>query len=576
MKTPADELASVLERLAEKVEELEARLSILERRSDAANSLAGRPASSAAVPANPLDDISFPRPTGVMPAVGKVFLGVAGAYLLRAVAESGSLPRLAVVAVALVYAGMWLVWAAGTRAGAVAGTAYAVTAALILSPMLWEVTLRFRVLPEGATAAVLAAFAVLASALAWKRNLTSVVWAATFCAAATALALLVATRNPAPFVVALLVMALTTEAVACRGRWLSMRPVVAVAGDLAFVALISVYTRQDGPPPEYQPIATGALLALLSAWFAVYAAGAVFRTAGSHREISLFEIGQTTTAFLLTAMGILRISHGAGAYALGTFCLLAAAGCYWAAWLRFERIPQPRNYHVFATWAAALLLTGSFLCFRPVALAPELSVAALAAAFASVRSRGATLGFHAAAYLGSAAFVSGLLNYAGGALAGSLPPAPGWLVWVAALSAVLCYGMVWRTAPELGSPTLRDPWKLQLPWFLIAAVAAGALTALCVVAIVWLAPGGTTESAARLAVIRTAVIGMAALALAWGSSRGKRIELVWLTYVAIALCTVKLLFEDLRYGSAGSVALSLFFYGMVWVLAPRLLRRSPR
>jgi hypothetical protein len=575
MKTPVDEFASVLERLTEKVQELEYRLSALEHRSQTANSLQQTPSTPAAAGAHPLEQISLAPPAGVMPAVGKVFLGIAGAYLLRAVAESGLLPRLAVVVVALVYAGLWLVWASRTRAR-FAGAAYAVTAALILSPMLWEVTLRFKVLPSGATAGVLTAFAVLASALAWKRNLTYVVWLATFSTAATTLVLLVATRNPAPFAIALFVMALTAEAAACRHRWLSVRPAVAVAGNLAFVVLISVYTRQEGPPPEYQPIAVGVLLALLSAWFAVYAAAAVFRTVGNRSKISFFEIGQTAAAFLLAAVGILRISQGVGAYALGTFCLLAAAGCYWTALVRFGRIPQRRNYHVFAAWAAALLLTGSFLCFPPMVLALELSVAALAGVFASVRWPGATLGFHSAAYLASAAFVSGLLNYAGRALAGASPPAPGRLVWIVALSAVLCYGMVWRTAPEPRPPSLRDDWKLRLPWFLLAAVALGALAALLVVAIVGLAPGGAAVSAARLATIRTFVIGMAALAVGWGSARGKRIELVWLAYTAIALGTVKLLFEDLRYGSAGSVALSLFFYGMVWVLVPRLLRPSPR
>jgi hypothetical protein len=574
MKTSVDEFASILERLAEKVQELEFRLSALEHRAQGANALMRPKTSTAAAGAHPVEQTSL-APAGVMPAVGKMFLGIAGAYVLRAVAESGLLPRLAVVAVALAYAGMWLVWASRARSGArFAGTAYAVTAALILSPMLWEVTLRFKVLPGAATAGVLAAFAVLASALAWRRKLTSMVWVTTFSAVAMALVLLVATRNPAPFAIALLVMALTTEAAGCRDRWLSLRPVVAVAGDLALFVLISVYTRPDGPPPEYQPMASGLLLALLSAWLAVYAAVAVFRATVGRSEVSFFEIGQTLVAFLLAAVDILRIGHGRAA--LGTLCLLAAAGCYRAALLRFARIPRPRNFHVFAAWAAALLLTGSFLCFPPVVLVIELSVAALAAALASARWPGATLGFHAAAYLAAAGFVSGLLNYAGRALAGALPPAPAWPVWTAAFSAVLCYGIVWRAAPELGSPSLRDHWKLRLPWFLVAAVTVGALAALSVVAIAWLAPGGATVSAARLSVIRTFVIAMAALALAWGSQRGKRIELAWLAYTTIALCTVKLLLEDLRYGSAGSVALSLFFYGMVWVLIPRLLRPSPR
>jgi hypothetical protein len=67
---------------------------------------------------------------------------------------------------------------------------------------------------------------------------------------------------------------------------------------------------------------------------------------------------------------------------------------------------------------------------------------------------------------------------------------------------------------------------------------------------------------------------LAALALAFAASRWKRIELGWLAYAFIALCTVKLLFEDLRTGSAVAIAASLFFYGMAWVLVPRLARKT--
>ena len=74
-------------------------------------------------------------------------LGIAGAYVLRAVAESGSFPKLVVVALALAYAATWMVWASRVPVGApFASTAYAATSALILVPMLAELTLRFQVL----------------------------------------------------------------------------------------------------------------------------------------------------------------------------------------------------------------------------------------------------------------------------------------------------------------------------------------------------------------------------------------------------------------------------------------------
>ena len=105
------------------------------------------------------------RPAGsLFPVLGKAMLGIAGAYLLRAVAESSSLPKTAVAAAGIAYALGWLVWAARTRGGArFASAIYACTSALILAPMLWELTLRFNVLPAAVAAGVLCGFVVAAS-----------------------------------------------------------------------------------------------------------------------------------------------------------------------------------------------------------------------------------------------------------------------------------------------------------------------------------------------------------------------------------------------------------------------------
>src|SRR5579872_2093315 len=46
---------------------------------------------------------------GAVTSLGLALLGMAGAYLLRALVESGSLPRAVGVAAGLLYAGCWLV-----------------------------------------------------------------------------------------------------------------------------------------------------------------------------------------------------------------------------------------------------------------------------------------------------------------------------------------------------------------------------------------------------------------------------------------------------------------------------------
>src|SRR5208337_4459011 len=106
------------------------------------------------------------------------------------------------------------------------------TSGLILAPMLWELTLSFRVLAPSAAAAILAGYALAACALGWKHNLPAVFWVANATAAAGSLALLVAARQPEPFVAALLVLLAACEAASLAGRAARVRPMVAAAADL--------------------------------------------------------------------------------------------------------------------------------------------------------------------------------------------------------------------------------------------------------------------------------------------------------------------------------------------------------
>jgi len=372
-----DDLLDALARLSERLEQLEDRVCALERSSATAASLPSAPTAPGQGTSN-AEERTVPLTGGVFPVVGKAMLGIAGAYLLRAVAESGSLPQVVVVALAIAYAGMWLLWAARISANLVASAAYAVTSALILAPMLWELTLHFKVLPATMTAGVLSVFVVGASALAWKRHLGAVIWVSYATAVITALALMIATHDLVSFISALLVMALASEAAADRKRWPRLRFLVAPAADLAVWILIYIYSLPESTRSEYAAVASARLLTLPSALFLIYGASVIWRTAWLRERITIFEIAQTVIAFLLAAVGWIWFGPTARV-GLGIFCLLLSATCYAAAFVRFDRLPEQRNFYVYSTWSAVLLLAGSFLCLPPLLLALLLSVAAILA-----------------------------------------------------------------------------------------------------------------------------------------------------------------------------------------------------
>jgi hypothetical protein len=555
-------------RLTERMEELERRVSALEK-----------PSATVAVDSPKLKSSNGPQPSteafpfaldgGMFPVLGKAMLGIAGAYLLRAVAELGSFPKLAVVALALVYAGMWLVGAAlGPIGAGFASTVYAATAALIIAPMLWELTLRFHVLATSVTAGVLSVFVVTAYALAWRRSLIAVVWVTNIAAILTSLGLLMATHDLVPFVAGLLFMALISEGAAVRSRWLSLRPVVALAADLAVWILLYIYSRPEGIPAGYKNVATPVLVGTGCALFLIYGVNVALRTMRLRQKISVFEIGQTVIAFLLGAFSILRFGGSSSSPLLGALCLLFSGAGYAVACGYFDHFPERRNYHAYITWSAALFLGGGALCLQPLLLVLCLSSAALVAAFFGMRASGPILQFHSLIYLAAAAYASGLLDYMGHALAGMFPPAPGWVVWIVAATAIACY-VIGGRFPTKG-------WNRRFLQSLSAMLAVAVSITFLVSVLVWLAAFETITGTSRVAVIRTLIICLCALLLAFAGCRWRKSELVWIAYGTLASVTAKLIFEDLQHGTPGSIAVSIFLYAGALILVPRLTRARRR
>ncbi|MGA8492294.1 MAG: hypothetical protein WB711_17845 [Terriglobales bacterium] len=566
MAQALDAIASNVEQLRERVRELERRVGILEGQPanlTPARTESGRVARPQSCPPQLGRDVSATNiPGGVLPVFGKAVLGLAGAYLLRALAESGTVAKLPLLIIAIVYAGLWLVWAVRTHStNGFASVTYAITAVLILSPLLWESTVRFQVLSPVFTTTVLVGFVVLALAIAWRQNLQTIPWVAELAAAVTALALIIATRDLVPFTAGLLGAALATEVVVCLGRRLSVRVIPALMADFAIWLLLYVMTSAEGAPPEYHPTSGTTIAMLCLAMLAIYGCSIGIRSFGLRHRLTTFEIVQAVVVFLLATFGTLRTKPGS-ASALGIFFLLIAAVCYWGALSRFSAAEQDRNRRVCATYAAALVLAGTFLLLSTSFQAPFLCLAALTAAFLYMRTGKLSLGMHVSLYLAVAAIFSGLLNLAGRALAGTVPSSLDAGTWVVAVSAGLCYAIGWRTST--------DQWKPRLLWIVPCMLVVGVAAALAVMVSVRLGSASGALNASRLSVVRTVVICLFALILGFGGSQLKHVDLLWVAYVAVAFGTLKLLFEDLRFGNAASLMASLLFYGLILILIPRL------
>jgi len=574
MAPALDGIAFDVEQLTERLRNLERRVAALEHEPEkttlAQPELAATAPTALERPRAPATWLGFPAPemrTGAVSVLGKAVLGIAGAYLLRAIAESGAIPRLPVFFLAILYASFWMVWAVRTyTANRFAGAAYAVTSALILSPLLWESTARFQVLSVASTSAVLAAFVLLTIALAWQNKLETIPWVATLAAVATALALIIATHELVPLTTALLTVALVTEVAACLGHQLSLRALPAIAADFAVWLLIDVMTSSEGVPEGYHVTGPTTLTLLCLAMLAIYGGSIGIRCFRLRHRVTIFEIGQCALTFVLASYGVIRASHGSAAPALGALCLLLAAPCYWGALSRFADEAFTRNRRVCASWAVALLLAGSFLLVSANLQVPFLCMGAVAAVYVYTHTRKLSTAIHASLLLAAATIVSSLPLYAENAFAGTLPNAPVWDVWIVLFSAVLCYA--------LGAREPENQSSRRLLWVVPATLVAFTAAALAVVAVVRVAARLLEIAAPHLSVVRTIVNCVLALALAFLGSRWKRLELGWIAYAAVAFGTLKLVFEDLRFGNAASLVVSLLFYGLILILLPRLMRRG--
>lgn len=587
MPQAVDSIVSALDQLSQKIESLEERIVVLERQQrDVLPLDSPMPGLDLQRPRAPETWRGFPpleTPLGAVPILGKAVLGIAGAYLLRALAESSSIPKLPVLFIAIAYSYCWLIWAARVhKASQFASATYGVTSALILSPLLWESAVRFQVLSAAWAAIALVGFVALSLGLAWQPKLQVtplqvissqaiplqiIPWIATASAVGTAIALMVATRELVPLTAALLALSVAFEIAAVLGRLFTVRLIAALAADFAVWLLAYILLSPAGLPEGYREPTPIVLIALSLALAIIYGASIGIRGFGSRQEISVFEIFQGIAAFVLASFGVLRATHDSALPELGIVFLLMAAGCYWGALYRFADESFVRNRRVSSNWAAALLLCGSYFLLPTALQAVFLCATSLTAAFVYKRTGKLSLGIHVSVYLAAAAAVSPFSKYISEALAGTVPEAPDSLSWIVGLSAALCYA--------IGAQHHEDRPRRRLLWLVPALLLGFAAASVAVVGVAKVAAGRVESGASSLSMIRTVANCGLALVLGVLCSRYKRMELGWAAYAAVGFGTIKLALEDLRFGNAASLVVSLLFYGLILILLPKLTRESP-
>jgi hypothetical protein len=551
--------------------ELERRITRLEKLLGAeetpAPSQAPAPAVAAAQPEFPPITVN---PAALLPLLGRGLLGLAGAYLLRALTESAAIPAAWGVAGGILYALFWLFWAAQTpTANRVETAIHSLTAVLVLCPLVWEGTMRFHAISTWAAAALLTGFAIFGLAVSWRKNLLVVATMVTVAVLATAAGLFIGTRDVVPFTVVFLAVAAAVEVSSCLEHWLSERWLTALAADLAVLLATWLVTGERGLPEAYAPIPHGWLLAMQVALLVVYLASTIVRTLLRGLTFTTFEMAQCAAAFLIGVGGGLRVSGAA--HIIAAFALVCGAACYVVAFAVLERATtKGRNFYTYSTFGILLVLAGSGLLMAGVAACLIWSALALACIWAGTHFGRLTLRVHGGIYLLLALAGGGALQQAAAFTLGKAH----WklenqaTLWPGLLIAALCYVLVVRD-PSPGDSTNTQIFRLAVAsafgWMLLGAAADALVGG-------YHAAFHASSSYAYCETMRTSVFAGAGLLMAWAGARWNRAELSRLIYPAMILGAYRLAMVDFSQGTKPALFLSLLVYGGALMALPKLAR----
>lgn len=566
---PAD--IHLVEELASRLAALEERVSTLEHPHAAIGTAAlqSSPTPAASAPVAEANSIPVPAPqwTSTLSLLGASLLGIAGAYVLRALSGSAIVPRAVIAALAGIYAAAWLIAAARAASRPLAATLYAITSTLIVAPMLWEMTIRFHAMSASVAAVILISYTGLATVLALRTPHSAVFATAYAGAAFTALALSVATHFMAPFAAILLAMLAVCDFTRRGSSVPALRVLIALLADFSIWTLIFIYRLAPDARTDYPAMSIAAVIAFPALLFGMQCALVFIDVIRRAQPITIFQALQAMFAFAITLCGLIWLLPGVAGLVIGTLSLALSAGCFTLSYGRFRRNEQRRNFRIFAVWAAALWLGGLFVLAPESVFSAVAGISGLAAIVIAGRMRALTIELQGVLFFTVGAFASGALLYIYNALAGVMPGLPGWPVSIVTLCAMLACSMAGETS---GEPVVK-----QVLRFIPALFASFGLAAISVRCLHGLLTLVLTPGAFHIALLRTLTLCVFSLALAWGGARLGRIQLSRVAYCVLAFATAKLLFEDLRHGHLEFMAASIFLVALTLIIVPRFARARP-
>jgi hypothetical protein len=439
---------------------------------------------------------------------------------------------------------------------------------MVVFPLLVEATTRFNVLTGTGSAAVLAILTVALLLVGWRQHLRAVAWVTILAALPTSLVLLAKTGVIVPIALYLIALGVTTLWLGYSRGWTGICWPAALAADAVVVGV--TLRALSAEHFDLYRIASMLQWSLLAAYFVSVAVRTLIRG----RSVALFEVVQVAAALTIAFVGtgILTQATGILPAAIGVISLTFGAACYFAAFVLIEgRQDLERNLYFYSTLALMLVLAGFALVAREHWAAAAFAALGVTAVGMWSRTGRLYLLLHGAAYVVAAGLASQALRYGAWALAAS--PVGPWLLPSAAMLVILVAGALaaWfaaaRPIPDGGvvASGLRLIIVVVLVW-----VVCGAVTGALAPAVAGLADRSVDLGA--LATLRTGVLAVAALVIAWAGRQARFREWTWLVYPLLVVIGLKMVAQDFKFSRPATLFIALALYGAALIVAPRLRR----
>ena len=519
------------------------------------------PDAHAAVEPSPAHQYSISA-ASALSLFGRTCIVLGGAFLLRALTESGRLAGPAGIALGLTYAIVWIgaedrAAARGQRPSAMF---HGIVSMLIALPLVFEGATRFGVFSPAGSAGVLAALVTIALVVAVRQRLQSVAAIASLGTIATSITVAIATGEPIPSAVLLVALAAAALWIAYARAWIWLRWPTAVAAD---AMLFYLTMREAGPRPLG---VAHAVIAFNVALAAIYFGAIAKRTLFGRESVLVFEVVQSLAVFGLLLASASTLAHGPLALALGCGVLTLGAAEYIVVLSSRERREAVTGRFYFHTTLAIGLAIGALcLLLDAPALTGGAAAAALVMAWLGYLWARPVLSMHGLAWFVVAAVASGWLAMTTDLWTGAMGtwPIVGALVWTVCLASGLGVAVPRVRHAGTDRAVVVAP---RIAWMLCAAVSVATLMLRVVGP--WVA--GAPADAARLAMVRTTILAAGTLGAALASRIRMFEDAGLLVYVLLAIGALQMLADDLRVFRPMTLFVALAAYGIALVLAPRI------